>query len=67
MSQPRIGVTYGILAAVLFGATTPLAKDLLGPASPLLLAGLLYCGSGMGLGALLGARTLFGSIRTHSL
>jgi drug/metabolite transporter (DMT)-like permease len=36
-------------AAVLFGAGTPIAKVLLGPVSPLLLAGLLYLGSGVGL------------------
>lgn len=38
-----------LLAAVLFGAGTPLAKLLLGQVSPWLLAGLLYCGSGAGL------------------
>ena len=36
-------------AAVLFGASTPLAKALLHELSPLLLAGLLYLGSGVGL------------------
>lgn len=36
-------------AAVLFGASTPLAKSLTGAISPLLLAGLLYLGSGVGL------------------
>ncbi|MBU1588791.1 MAG: DMT family transporter [Actinobacteria bacterium] len=40
----------GIGAAVLFGAGTPLAKLLLGEVSPWLLAGLLYAGSGLGLG-----------------
>lgn len=39
------------MAALLFGAGTPLAKILLGgDISPWLLAGLLYCGSGIGLG-----------------
>lgn len=42
-----------LLAALLFGASTPLAKLLTGGVSPLLLAGLLYLGSGLGLGALL--------------
>jgi drug/metabolite transporter (DMT)-like permease len=37
-------------AAVLFGASTPLAKLLLRDVSPVLLAGLLYLGSGIGLG-----------------
>jgi drug/metabolite transporter (DMT)-like permease len=36
-------------AAVLFGASTPLAKALLRDLSPVLLAGLLYLGSGLGL------------------
>lgn len=38
-----------LLSAVLFGAGTPVAKQLLGEVSPWLLAGLLYCGSGLGL------------------
>lgn len=42
-----------LLAALLFGASTPLAKWLGGQVPPLLLAGLLYVGSGVGLGALL--------------
>jgi drug/metabolite transporter (DMT)-like permease len=44
------GVQAGIGAAILFGAGTPLAKLLLGSVSPWLLAGLLYVGSGVGLG-----------------
>lgn len=36
-------------AALLFGASTPFAKELVGQISPLLLAGLLYAGSGIGL------------------
>jgi drug/metabolite transporter (DMT)-like permease len=47
-----------LAAALLFGASTPLAKLLVGSTSPLLLAGLLYLGSGIGLGALLLLRTL---------
>ncbi len=43
------GVLYALLAAVLFGASTPLAKSLLPQMPPLLLAGLLYLGSGIGL------------------
>ncbi|ACC70730.1 EamA family transporter [Paraburkholderia phymatum] len=38
-----------ILAAALFGATTPFAKALLGALSPFLVAGLFYLGSGCGL------------------
>lgn len=42
-----------LAAALLFGASTPLAKLLVGDVQPLLLAGLLYLGSGLGLSALL--------------
>src|SRR5476649_44627 len=38
-----------LLAASLFGATTPLAKTLLGTMSPSMVAGLFYLGSGVGL------------------
>ena len=44
------GVQAGIASALLFGAGTPVAKLLLGEVSPWLLAGLLYVGSGIGLG-----------------
>ena len=43
------GVFYALLAALLFGASTPLAKSLLPQMTPLMLAGLLYLGSGVGL------------------
>jgi drug/metabolite transporter (DMT)-like permease len=46
------GVAAALGAALLFGASTPLAKMLLGEASPWLLAGLLYLGSGAGLAVL---------------
>ena len=47
-----------LAAALLFGASTPLAKLLVGNMPPLLLAGLLYLGSGLGLSVLLAARRL---------
>ena len=50
------GVQAALLAAALFGAGTPLAKLLLGDVSPWMLAGLLYCGSGVGLALLRLAR-----------
>lgn len=43
------GVAAALGAALLFGAGTPLAKQLLADVSPWLLAGLLYLGSGLGL------------------
>jgi drug/metabolite transporter (DMT)-like permease len=42
-------VLSALLAAALFGASTPFAKLLTGEVSPILLAGLLYVGSGVGL------------------
>ena len=51
------GVGCALLAAALFGASTPLAKLLAGQLTPALLAGLLYAGSGIGLGAWLLIRT----------
>ena len=45
------GASQAIGAAVLFGAATPLCKALLGQVDPWMLAGLLYLGSGLGLGA----------------
>lgn len=53
-----------LLAAALFGATTPLAKILLGGTgqaslSPFLVAGLFYLGSGIGLGVAIAVRELY--------
>jgi drug/metabolite transporter (DMT)-like permease len=45
------GIAQALLAAALFGISTPIAKGLLEGASPQVLAGLLYLGSGIGLGA----------------
>lgn len=42
-------VLFALLAAALFGASTPFAKLLVGSMPPVLLAGLLYLGSGLGL------------------
>ena len=51
------GPLLALASATLFGTSTPVAKLLLGVTDPLLLAGLLYLGSGIGLGLIgLGAR-----------
>lgn len=49
--SPRFnpGVVAALVAAMLFGASAPISKWLLQTASPWMLAGLLYLGSGMGL------------------
>ena len=45
----RWPIAAALAAASLFGASTPAAKILVGEVHPLLLAGLLYAGSGLGL------------------
>jgi len=52
------GIFAALGAAALFGLSTPIAKTLVGEMSPLLLAGLLYAGSGTGLSILLAARAI---------
>jgi drug/metabolite transporter (DMT)-like permease len=47
MSRP--GIPLALLSAVLFGASTPFAKLLLGTVNPWMMAGLLYLGAGIGL------------------
>lgn len=48
MKTPN-AVWLALLAAALFGGSTPFVKLLIGDTSPLVLAGLLYLGSGLGL------------------
>jgi drug/metabolite transporter (DMT)-like permease len=52
------GIVAALSAAVLFGLSTPIAKTLIGSMSPLLLAGLLYTGSGVGLALILTIRAM---------
>lgn len=47
----RTPIVYALLSAVLFGISTPAAKALLGTTDPMVLAGLLYCGAGLGAAA----------------
>src|SRR3984885_2648005 len=49
MSAPT-AIAAALIAALLFGASTPFAKLLAPDMRPILLAGLLYLGSGLGLG-----------------
>jgi len=44
----NVSILYALAAAALFGASTPLAKLLGVDTPPILLAGLLYLGSGLG-------------------
>jgi len=63
----RRAILYALLSAALFGASTPLAKALVREVSPLMLAGLLYLGSGLGLAAWIGMRRLAGAGRALRL
>jgi drug/metabolite transporter (DMT)-like permease len=45
-------VVFALVAAALFGVSTPAAKVLLGSVDPAILAGLLYCGAGIGVAVL---------------
>ncbi|AIU25467.1 hypothetical protein LV28_01890 [Pandoraea pnomenusa] len=49
MSANHNAALTALAAAALFGATTPLAKMLVGSFSPFMVAGLFYLGSGIGL------------------
>ncbi|MGA7884036.1 MAG: DMT family transporter [Terrimicrobiaceae bacterium] len=46
------GISSALMSAVLFGASTPLAKIAVSSADPIAVAGLLYLGSGIGLAVL---------------
>ncbi len=47
----RTGSLLALLSAVLFGASTPFAKMMVGDVGPWTMAGLLYLGAGLGLSA----------------
>jgi hypothetical protein len=48
----RTAVLYALSSAALFGVSTPAAKSLVGTIDPIVLAGLLYCGAGIGVAML---------------
>ena len=50
LGDVKRGGMMALASAVLFGVSTPAAKVLVGNVRPLMLAGLLYLGSGLGLG-----------------
>ena len=56
----RMAVVYALMSAALFGVSTPAAKVLVGSVHPVVLAGLLYCGAGIGIAAL---RRILPSVR----
>jgi drug/metabolite transporter (DMT)-like permease len=62
----RSGPLLALGSAFLFGASTPIAKLLLGVTDPLLLAGLLYLGSGIGLALATAVGRSFGVVRPEA-
>jgi len=63
----NIGIIFALLAAGLFGASTPFAKLLIDQISPVALAGVLYAGSGIGLFSWLFVRkVLFKRVRSET-
>ena len=48
----RTAVLYTLISAALFGISTPAAKVLVGSVHPVVLAGLVYCGAGIGVAVL---------------
>jgi drug/metabolite transporter (DMT)-like permease len=58
MVQGWHGIACALFSAALFGASTPLAKALLGDVGPWMLAGLLYLASGVGLAGLHAVRRI---------
>lgn len=52
--------TYAILAALLYGISSPVSKILLNVISPIFLAALLYLGAGLGMLAINGVRVIRG-------
>jgi len=61
------GVLCGLASAVLFGVSTPLARELVGTVPPLWLAALLYLGAGGGLLVVLLTRRVLGPARSVAL
>jgi drug/metabolite transporter (DMT)-like permease len=56
-APPQRAIVWALLAAALFGASTPLARHWATQWPAVLVAGLLYAGSGLGLTVLLALRT----------
>jgi drug/metabolite transporter (DMT)-like permease len=66
MDAKRSGPGLALAAAVLFGLSAPAAKLLAGTVDPWLLAGLLYLGSGIGLGLYRLAQRLVGRVGSEA-
>jgi hypothetical protein len=65
----RTAAIYALVSAALFGVSTPAAKLLIGSVDPIVLAGVLYCGAGIGVAMLrrLGPAILDAAAQQQSL
>jgi drug/metabolite transporter (DMT)-like permease len=61
------GIAYALLAAALFGASMPFSKTLAADLPPVMLAALLYFGSGLGLGVWYATRAMMSRGKTSSI
>src|SRR5262245_3772272 len=52
MQKIKVAIAFALASAALFGFSTPAATVLLGTAHPIVLAGLLYSGAGLGVAVL---------------
>jgi drug/metabolite transporter (DMT)-like permease len=59
---PGSGIVAALASAILFGASTPLARALTGAMDPAWLAGFLYAGSGLGLSIVFALRRATGRV-----
>jgi drug/metabolite transporter (DMT)-like permease len=67
MQSPHYrGIILALASAALFGASTPLAKLLLGAMDAWLTAGLLYLGAGIGLAAVQLGRKAVGLVESEA-
>ncbi len=62
MGKNSAAVGWALLAAALYAVNVPLSKLLLGSVGPTMLAGLLYVGAGVGMGAMLLGQGLAGRL-----
>ncbi len=56
MNKKMAAIAFAVLAAALYAVNAPVSKLLMSEISPSILAGLLYIGAGVGMGAVLGIK-----------
>ena len=61
MNNKLKGALLALAAAALYAINIPISKEIIPSCEPMILAGLLYLGAGIGVGAMLGTQLVFGS------